>query len=275
MTQSHQRTEILVQVGLSFVLMVLYVLIPVYSLSSSLYSQQLTALGLTVKFLGSSSFLLLPSGLVALTMFGVSAVIPLIWKSRYGVYLSAVAVSLGTSLLLTTLILRERFFFYSGYSVLPTDDGAFYIRIPFQENLGVPIYLSFALLALSALNAGTNATWLPQGRKTLIERAVTLAKNGNLVAAIELLGRELQFDVELTDTGIRAGKVEVRGSGVKRIDIFFPRARGKEILLVGKGAALLVGGKGPKFMSTEEALRLIIERNMSEPGVEVQTVSNK
>ncbi|BBD73030.1 hypothetical protein HS1genome_1419 [Sulfodiicoccus acidiphilus] len=172
------RAEIGAQGALALALLTSYFLLPTYQLTSTIYFQSVNGLGLEIDFMGHRTHLLLASSLASATMFAISGLAPIFWRSKYSLYLSTLAASLGTSLTFSTLVFRERYFSYNGFSILPTVDGAFYVRVPLTQELGPPLYLSAVLLGLTVMNSWTGGRWIPWGKEPLIDRVVSQVVRG-------------------------------------------------------------------------------------------------
>jgi hypothetical protein len=189
------RLEVIIQLLIALAFVLTWIFMPFWSLVSNIYVQKLTPLGFSITFLGSNYFLFVPNALAAFIYAIVSAVIPLVWRSRYSLYLSLFTLSLAAMLLVTVFIFQSRYLYYGGDSIVPTATGYMYIRIPYRTYFNVPLYLFAVLFAVTALNAATRAQWIgirkpsrwiEVRKSSLIEETLMMARAKDPISAIRM-----------------------------------------------------------------------------------------
>ncbi|EZQ11277.1 hypothetical protein CM19_01895 [Candidatus Acidianus copahuensis] len=249
------RYEVLISSFFGFSLLVTWIFYPVIFNYSTIYSQYLTFLGLKVTFMGSTTFIFLPLTLATGIFALFSSIIPLIWrKSRYSLYLSGISSILTLAMLISSYIYVLRYFHYSGYSVVPTFNGYFYMRTPITPGFGLPFFLLFPFLIFSVLNSATRARWLPYQRLTLLEKVYKDIMEGNLYKGLTNLFNELGVSYATTKESIDTGEFKIPLSE-RSEGSFFPE---KPLIYFYEGKSFIYDGEEFKELPIDEGIKRIL-----------------
>lgn len=224
------RKEILLPLVLSVFLVVLWFLVPAISLKSSIYSLDIMGFGFSVRFLSLRNVIYSPLPLASLGYALAGGVLPILWKSRYSLYLSSLSFALSGSMMLTSVIYVERYMHYSGYSLLPSPTGYFFIYSPVEINVGLPPFLIVTLLGISLMNSWKGPLWMGE-KETLLEGTMKSLERGDLKGLVRFL-KEIGASFFVREWGIELEGAEIRLEGGDSINLFSPR--GRTLIIVGK-----------------------------------------
>ncbi len=258
------RIEVIIQLLIALSFTITWFLAPLWSLKSNIYSQDLTPLGFSITFLNHRYFLFIPNTITALTYIVVSAVIPLIWRgSRYSLYLSLFALSLGIMLIITALIFQSRYLFYGGYSILSTATGYMYIKIPYKTYFNVPLYLLIILFIVTTVNAVTRARWIRMRRLTIIEEALIIARISNPVNAVRKALDKLGIQYKVIDNSLIIDDLAIIGGSAEKRP-----ADVKEYVLFTERNSIYFDGSTITELSTEQGILLALSKSLmkGKPG---------
>ncbi len=244
------RSEILVYLLLAVSFVGTWMFYPAWVASSSLFEDKLLVNGMYVKLLGESMlyYMYIPS-LIAVYVL-LSAIVPVIWKTKYALYFSMGVVLISIVLMLDTLLFRYRYLFERGSYVIPTPTGYITFSSPVRLSLGIPFWLLIAMLAVAELNLTTRASWLHWRTFGPVNRALSRLGEGplNAVAAglrgmrlpYKKSGNKLLVDSLAVYEGMPAEPVE-----------------GEAYVFDGK-RALHVWSGGKEELSAEDAVRAVL-----------------
>lgn len=248
------RREIQLPMVLSVSLAIVWFFVPAISYKSSVYSLDIMGFGFSVSFLNLRNVIYSALPLASLGYALVGGALPVVWRTKYSLYLSSLSFALSGSMMLTSLIYVERYMHYAGYSLLPSPTGYFFIYSPVEINVGPPTFLVFTLLGLSLMNSWKGASWMGR-RLTLFERTVRDLERGDLKGLLRFL-EEINAPFTIREWGIETEGMEIRPEGsTDKIDLLFPR--GKTRIVIGKRMVIINNGHDIKVIDHKQLIKYL------------------
>ncbi|MDP7976491.1 MAG: hypothetical protein RAK25_05065 [TACK group archaeon] len=223
---------------------------PAWVASSNLFEDKLLLDGMYVRVLGESMLysMYVPS-LIAVYVL-LSAIVPVIWKTKYALYFSMGVALISLVLMLDTLLFRYRYLFERGSYVVPTPTGYVTFSSPVRLSLGIPFWLLIAMLAVAERNLTTRASWLHWRTFGPINRALSKLGEGPLNAVVVGL-RGLRLPYKRSGNKLTVDSLTVyEGMPTEPVE-------GEAYVFDGKRALHLRDG-GKEEMSVEDAVRAIL-----------------
>ena len=249
------RIEVIIQLIIALLFAITWFLVPLWYLKSNIYVQELTPLGFSITFLSHKYSLFLPNTITALIYVIASVIIPVVWRSsRYSLYLSLYTLSLAVMLIITALIFQSRYLFYGGYSILSTETGYMYIRIPYTTYFGLPLYLLVILYVVTSVNTATRARWIQVRRMTIIEEALLTARSEGPINAIKKALDRIGIQYSVINGSLVIGDMAVITSGVER-----PRDVREYVTFTDKGS-IYFDGSSVTELSIEQGIMLALSK---------------
>ncbi|MGC8607983.1 MAG: hypothetical protein ACP5GZ_01770 [Vulcanisaeta sp.] len=257
------RLEVIIQLIIALIFVISWFLAPLWCLRSNIYTQELTPLGFSIIFLGHKYFLILPNSIAALIYVITSALIPIAWRnSRYSLYLSLFTLSLAIMLIITVFIFQSRYLFYGGYSVLSTETGYMYIRIPYTTYFGIPLYILVFLIIVTSVNAVTRARWITVRRMTIIEETLLMVRSEGPINAIRKALDRIGIQYSIINNALIIGDMAITASNTGR-----PEGVKEYLSFTDKGF-IYFDGSSITELSTEQGIILAISKALikGKPG---------
>ncbi len=250
------RFEVIIQLVIALMFAISWFLLPLWYLKSNIYTQELTPLGFSITFLGRRYFLFLPSAITALIYVIASAVIPIIWRSsRYSLYLSLFTLSLAVMLIITAFIFQSRYLFYGGYSILSTETGYMYIKIPYNTYFGVPLYILAVLYLVTSVNAATRARWIITRRMTIIEETLLTARTEGIIKAIRKALDRIGIQYSVINGSLIIGDMAIMAGETER-----PKETREYVAFTDKGGSVYFDGSSITELSIEQGIMLALSK---------------
>jgi hypothetical protein len=244
------RSEVLIYLLLAFAFVGIWMFYPAWVASSSFFEDKLLLDGMHVRLLDESIlYSMYISSLIGAYVL-LSAIVPVIWKTKYALYLSMGIVLLSLVLMLDTLLFRYRYLFERGNYVVPTPTGYITFSSPVRLSLGIPFWLLIVMLVIAELNLTTRASWLYWRTFGPVNRALSKLGEGPLNAiAVGLKGLRLPYKKSGNKLTVDSLTV-YEGMPTEPVE-------GEAYVFEGKRAFHLWNGKKEE-LSAEDAVRAVL-----------------